>query len=45
MYEISVSASEFRGLSKVRQHRLVAAALPVKDWHGFVLNTAAADAA
>ena len=39
MYEIYVAASEFRGLSKVKQHKLVAAALPVKDWHGFVLHT------
>lgn len=39
MYEISVSASEFSGLSKVKQHKLVAAALPVKNWHGFILNT------
>ena len=39
MYEISVSASEFEGLSKVKQHKLVAAALPVKSWHGFVLHT------
>ena len=41
MYEISVSASEFAGVPKVKQHRLVAAALPVKSWHGFVLHTSA----
>ena len=40
--EISVSAKEFAGLTKVKQHRLVADALPVKDWHGFVLHTSEA---
>jgi stress-induced morphogen len=39
MYEIEVSASEFAGISLVKQHKLVAAALPVKSWHGFVVHT------
>ena len=41
MYEIWVEASEFKGLSKVKQHKLITETLKteIKDMHGLRIST------
>ncbi|XP_050092899.1 bolA-like protein 3 isoform X2 [Anopheles aquasalis] len=41
MYEISVETTEFKGLSTVKQHRLIAEALKneIRDMHGLRIHT------
>ncbi|CAH0676854.1 unnamed protein product [Chilo suppressalis] len=43
MYEISIEAKEFRGLSTVKQHRLVTNSLKneIAEMHGIRIHTAA----
>ena len=41
MYSIEVTAADFEGAAKVKQHQMVARAISdeVKGWHGFQLVT------
>jgi stress-induced morphogen len=41
MYAISITSEKFRGLSRIKQHRLVNEVLgeQIKSWHGMQLRT------
>ena len=44
MYALSIESSKFKGLSVIKQHKLVNSVLAeeIKSWHGVQLRTKAA---